>query len=154
VTGISPDALAVLCDHDWPGNVRELRNAIVCGITHAVGDTIQPDDLKIGRDRPQNAAVDPPPTKTLLEHVFQAKRQFVIEAYKEVNGNATELAKRIPIDRKSLPRLLDSLGLSHLKQHNRGCRPRSSEPPAEISSMGRPDFTNRARSKNLSDSRH
>ena len=131
VTGISPDALAILCNHDWPGNVRELRNAIVCGITYASGDTIQADDLKIGPARAQNAAVDPPTPETLLEHVFRTKRQFVIDAYKEVNGNATELAKRIPTDRKSLPRLLDSLGLSHLKQHNRGCRPLSSRRPPE-----------------------
>ncbi|MDS1137889.1 sigma-54-dependent transcriptional regulator [Nitratireductor indicus] len=28
VTGISPDALALLAAHDWPGNVRQLENAV------------------------------------------------------------------------------------------------------------------------------
>jgi two-component system response regulator HydG len=45
VTGISPEARAVLARHDWPGNVRELRNAVENMVLLAQGEALQVGDL-------------------------------------------------------------------------------------------------------------
>jgi DNA-binding NtrC family response regulator len=46
VTGLSPDALAVLAAHGWPGNVRELENALTRAAVVATG-TIEIADLPL-----------------------------------------------------------------------------------------------------------
>ncbi len=129
VTGISSGAMSVLCSHDWPGNVRELKNVIACGITHASGETMQPDDLRMARAYRQPAAADAllpvevlPIEETMVEAVLRTKREFVVGAHKRVNGDPAKLAPMIPIHQAGLPRFLDSIGLSHLKQSRGGHR--------------------------------
>ena len=46
ITGISPQALRRLMEHDWPGNVRELKNAVESAAVMTIGDTIQPGDFE------------------------------------------------------------------------------------------------------------
>jgi two-component system, NtrC family, response regulator HydG len=45
VSGVTPEARALLVRHDWPGNVRELRNAIENMVLLARGDTMTVDDV-------------------------------------------------------------------------------------------------------------
>jgi DNA-binding NtrC family response regulator len=40
VTGISPEALALLCAYRWPGNVRQLENAVFRAVVLAEGNEI------------------------------------------------------------------------------------------------------------------
>jgi DNA-binding NtrC family response regulator len=42
---ISPEALAILIEHDWPGNIRELRNLIESVVVMMPGRTITPADI-------------------------------------------------------------------------------------------------------------
>src|SRR5690242_7094771 len=42
LAGISPDALAILQQHDWPGNVRELQHAIERAVILASGPMLMP----------------------------------------------------------------------------------------------------------------
>ncbi|MGQ0560831.1 MAG: sigma-54 dependent transcriptional regulator [Gemmatimonadota bacterium] len=42
---ISPEAMAILMQHDWPGNVRELRNLIESMVVLAPGQIIRPEDI-------------------------------------------------------------------------------------------------------------
>jgi DNA-binding NtrC family response regulator len=130
VTGISPEAESILCNHPWPGNIRELKNVIAHALLFTPGDTIQPEDLAIAPSGPQPIAVSAPAAaevlpefETMDEVVRRTKREYVLSAHKRVKGNPTALAKMIPIHRKGLPRFLDSLGLSHLKQPRRGAKP-------------------------------
>ncbi|MGB3502490.1 MAG: sigma-54 dependent transcriptional regulator [Mesorhizobium sp.] len=45
VTGISPQALALLTAYDWPGNIRQLENAIFRAVVLADGAVLGPDDF-------------------------------------------------------------------------------------------------------------
>jgi two-component system nitrogen regulation response regulator GlnG len=47
ITGVSPEAQAVLNAHDWPGNVRELENTLVRAAVLAPGPTLMPRDLAL-----------------------------------------------------------------------------------------------------------
>lgn len=50
VSGISPEALAMLTEHDWPGNIRELENAIERAVLLSRGDVLAIDDFSLGMD--------------------------------------------------------------------------------------------------------
>ncbi|MBP1686292.1 MAG: two component, sigma54 specific, transcriptional regulator, Fis family [Deltaproteobacteria bacterium] len=47
ITGISPEARAILNAHEWPGNVRELENTLVRAAVLAPGPTLMPRDLAL-----------------------------------------------------------------------------------------------------------
>jgi DNA-binding NtrC family response regulator len=42
---ISPEAMALLIEHDWPGNIRELRNLVESVVVMMSGRTITPADI-------------------------------------------------------------------------------------------------------------
>jgi DNA-binding NtrC family response regulator len=43
ITGITPDAMALVTEHDWPGNIRELENAIHRAIVLSDGGLLTRD---------------------------------------------------------------------------------------------------------------
>src|SRR5262245_22609656 len=43
----SPEAMALIVNHDWPGNVRELRNVIERLLILHRGDQVKPEDLPV-----------------------------------------------------------------------------------------------------------
>ena len=47
ISGVSPEALAMLNQHNWPGNVRELENTLVRAAVLAPGPTLMPRDLAL-----------------------------------------------------------------------------------------------------------
>ncbi len=47
ITGVSPEARAILNLHNWPGNVRELENTLVRAAVLAPGPTLMPRDLAL-----------------------------------------------------------------------------------------------------------
>jgi two-component system nitrogen regulation response regulator GlnG len=47
ITGVSPEASALLNAHPWPGNVRELENTLVRAAVLAPGPTLMPRDLAL-----------------------------------------------------------------------------------------------------------
>ena len=55
ITGVSPEARAMLIAHDWPGNVRELENTLVRAAVLAPGPTLMPRDLALGDARDATA---------------------------------------------------------------------------------------------------
>jgi len=56
-TAVSPEAQALLEGYGWPGNVRELENCVLRAALLAPGNTIQADDIVLGRNatRPRSA---------------------------------------------------------------------------------------------------
>ena len=58
ITGVSPEAQAVLNAHDWPGNVRELENTLVRAAVLAPGPTLMPRDLALATRETTVAAYD------------------------------------------------------------------------------------------------
>jgi transcriptional regulator with PAS, ATPase and Fis domain len=47
VRGISPDAVAALCEYSWPGNVRQLENVLERLVVTGRTETIQVEDLPL-----------------------------------------------------------------------------------------------------------
>ncbi len=117
VTGISPEAEAMLRRYDWPGNVRELRNVIHRAILLGSGGIIRVEDLE-GSLEPDGAPLLD--EKTLDGAVLKAMRRCLLEAYEEAQGNREKMGRIIGRHPNNIPRLLEKFGLGHLKNEAKG----------------------------------
>ncbi len=104
---VEPDAMECLMRYRWPGNVRELQNAIQRGVILCRNNRLTVKDLP-----PRVAGTGIPSTK-LFEDVVarrvsldQVERDYVRSVLEAVNGNKTEAAAILKIDRKTLYRKL------------------------------------------------
>jgi len=96
-------SMEALQSYSWPGNVRELRNVIERSMILTDGPTLHvalPDRLDVGR------VVEPAST---LEEV---ERRHVLRVLEACNGNRTDAAKMLGLDRKTLYRKLLRWGVS------------------------------------------
>ena len=109
ISGISPEARAVLQNYDWPGNVRELENAIERAAVLGSSETIGLDDLP---RRLLDAAEDAGPVNAkYYDAIKDAKRQLIMNALEKSNGNYTEAAKALGIHPNNLHRIIRTLDL-------------------------------------------
>src|SRR5882724_6768663 len=61
VTGISPEALTLLCAYRWPGNVRQLENAVFRAVVLAEGNEVGVAEFpQIAQATPGASALPPP----------------------------------------------------------------------------------------------
>ncbi|WP_240689191.1 sigma-54-dependent Fis family transcriptional regulator [Ammoniphilus sp. YIM 78166] len=110
VTGLHPDAEAVLFQHSWPGNVRELEHAIEAAMNLVEGDIIEVDDLPYylqhvpsGIHREAQPMVPPVYVGVSLPEALQrVEEQMIREALAETDGNIMQAAKRLGIPRQTL----------------------------------------------------
>ena len=66
VTGISPEALTLLCAYRWPGNVRQLENAVFRAVVLADGSEIGVAEFpQIAQATQGASALPPPPIATM-----------------------------------------------------------------------------------------
>jgi Nif-specific regulatory protein len=107
VDGISPEAQRYLIQYDWPGNVRELENAIERAVVLGSADVIMPEDLP-GRVLEAGA---PASQGNYYKAVKEAKRQLILTALEQTNGNITEAAKALGVHPNNLHRLIRNLDL-------------------------------------------
>jgi Nif-specific regulatory protein len=109
VSGISAEARACLINYDWPGNVRELENAIERAIVLGSTEMILPEDL------PDDLLEANPPNDARItnyhEAVNQLKRDLIIKAVEQANGNYTEAARALGVHPNYLHRLIRNLNL-------------------------------------------
>lgn len=104
------EALRALMNYRWPGNVRELENAIEHGIICATEGKITVDSLPqaITHLQPQHAPdaqLDPGQIE-LNAQMFTIK-----QALKRSNGSKADAAKLLGIDRTTLWRRMQRLGI-------------------------------------------
>ena len=112
VKGISPEARALLVHYDWPGNVRELENAIERAVVLGSTELLLPEDLP-------DALHDTAPPATIAETPYhsvarEAKKQLVLQALEQADGNFTQAAKTLGIHPNNLHRLVRTLELKPL----------------------------------------
>ena len=109
VTGISADARACLQHYDWPGNVRELENAIERSVVLGASDIILPEDL------PENILERAPQYSSGLpafhDGVREAKKQLIVNALEQAEGNISEAARRLGLHPNYLHRLMKNLNM-------------------------------------------
>jgi two-component system response regulator HydG len=112
VIGISPAAARKLLDYDWPGNVRELENCMERAVALTRLSEITVDDLpdKVREHRSTNLvipAADPDEMLTLEE----MERRYIARVLGACSGNKTQAARVLGLDRRTLYRRLESLGI-------------------------------------------
>jgi Nif-specific regulatory protein len=107
VTGLSPGARACLMNYDWPGNVRELENTIERAVVLGSTEWLLPEDLP----EVLTEAAAPSGRTKFHEGVNEAKRQLVLNAVSQAEGNYTEAARLLGLHPNNLHRLIRNLGL-------------------------------------------
>lgn len=116
VDGFSDDALEMLTDYDWPGNVRQLKNTVERLVILADGQILDDrsltDNWEAKRAQPSDRI---PETldelrsvrKRLLEKQFgQVEKAFLEQALSAANGNITQAAKRVGMQRSNFSTLM------------------------------------------------
>jgi len=107
--GISSKARSLLTAYTWPGNVRELENAIEHAIVLGLTDEILREDLPsaILEQQPSGGPIG----ARYHDVLNQAKRDLIVNALREANGNYPEAARLLDIHPKYLHRLARNLNL-------------------------------------------
>ncbi len=107
--GFSAEARNFLTAYDWPGNVRELENAIERSVVLGTTELILPEDLP---EAVVEAELSPTMTVRYHEAVLQAKKQIILDAIEQGNGNCIVAANLLGVHPNYLHRLIQNL---HLK---------------------------------------
>jgi DNA-binding NtrC family response regulator len=111
VTGLSVTAASRLLEHDWPGNVRELENTMNRAVALTRAHEILAEDLPDRiRDRSHllHSPVGPEEALPTLEEV---ERRHVIHVLRAMEGNRTQAAKVLGVNRRTLYRRLNRLNI-------------------------------------------
>jgi two-component system response regulator HydG len=106
VLGLSTAAAERMMTYDWPGNVRELGNCIERAVAFTHFEELQvedlPDKIRTSRPQPQLSGNALPELLTLEE----VERRHVLRVLAACDGNRTDAAKMLDLDRKTLYRKL------------------------------------------------
>ena len=111
---LSASALSALEEYEWPGNVRELSNVIERSLALCSSRTIEASDLRIsdsmqhaGRQHDDNSDVRPSLIEESANNGMSLKEvefRYIEEVLKRTNGNKTEAARILGINRTTLYR--------------------------------------------------
>jgi DNA-binding NtrC family response regulator len=107
VTGITPEALALLCDYDWPGNIRELENVIERAIILARGTQVTPKELPIWRRQPERAVK----REVELVSLENIEREHIERTLANTGYHKSKSAEILGISRKTLDRKIAEYAL-------------------------------------------
>ena len=122
-TGISEQALSLLCQYAWPGNIRELEHVIERACVLCQGATISSENLPeeiVHQSKHVHPQAPVPPVKqevTESTHVRQftlsekeqQTTENIIEALRKAGGNKAKAARILKIDRTTLYRKIREL---------------------------------------------
>lgn len=105
VEGFSPNAMKALMEYSWPGNVRELENTVERLVVFAQDQVISTRDLVY--------------SNTVLSKIIGAEpirleemeREHIAKILASVQGNRTQAARLLGIDRKTLRMKIKKYGI-------------------------------------------
>ena len=109
---LEPETRAALKRHNWPGNIRELTNALRLALINSEGHSITldclPDNIRNTKATSQkhNAALAAP--AELLEVDSDSSLKCALD---DCNGNITELARRLGVNRSTVHRRINREGI-------------------------------------------
>jgi len=113
ISGVTPEAMSRLQQHDWPGNVRELENAVERAMVVARGPELREDDfgLKVMAAQVAGARSQEKldPVSASLDEIEKA---HILRVLEECNYNQTRTAEVLHIDRVTLHNKLKKYGWS------------------------------------------
>ncbi len=115
VAGFSADALACLTTYEWPGNVRELENAIEHAVVLGLDPVIARDDLpdavaEAGSATGAGTATHPAAAR-FHDTIKQTKKDLIIRAVGEADGNYNAAARLLGLHPNYLHRLIKNFQL-------------------------------------------
>jgi transcriptional regulator with GAF, ATPase, and Fis domain len=108
LAGATEECLRCLMRYPWPGNIRELQNAIEHAAILGSSEWLKPEDL------PETVleAADPADLASPYQAALgEARRECVILAWSEANGQHDGAARILGMHPNSLRRLIRHLGL-------------------------------------------
>jgi len=120
LTGISPEAMGLLCRYQWPGNVRELSNFIERIAILKREGSIEPHDLPDKIRNPRDSNTTKVPTSipvgglNLFHAVEEFEKRLIFEALDRTNGVKSKAAQLLQINRTTLMEKLKKKSLSEV----------------------------------------
>ena len=98
----SAAAIQSLCGHGWPGNVRELEEKVQEAVSTCSGQLIEPSDLKLTLESPDDRrwAAD------LTLYLDQRERQNIVQALRDSQGDRAAAARLLGIAESALQKRL------------------------------------------------
>lgn len=96
IKGLTKNAMNALTDYRWPGNVRELENTMERLVVFAQDEIIAVEDLVYSNTVP-SAPIDREPYR-----LNEVERLHIIKVLNHTEGNKSEAARLLGIDRKTL----------------------------------------------------
>lgn len=107
VTDFQPSVAERFLNYDWPGNVRELRNVLERAVALTEFEKLIVDDLPERiRDYRQSTFRIDTSNPAELQTLEAVEQQYIQRVLKSVQGNRTEAARILGVDRKTLYRRL------------------------------------------------
>jgi two-component system, NtrC family, response regulator HydG len=113
ITGIEPEALRILTQHDWPGNVRELQNVMETMVLLAKGPRLTlgdvPEELA-ERKKTGTALVAADALEGMT--LKRVERELIRLNLDRFEGNRAKVAKSLGISERTLYRKLKEYGMT------------------------------------------
>ena len=107
VTDFQTSVAERFLSYDWPGNVRELRNVLERAVALTEFEKLIVDDLPERiRDYRQSTFRIDTSNPAELQTLEAVEQQYIQRVLKSVQGNRTEAARILGVDRKTLYRRL------------------------------------------------
>ena len=108
VTGISSEAAKKLVEYDWPGNVRQLENSMERAVTLTRFEQLTVEDLpeRISRYESSRMTIADVDSEHMLT-LDQLEKRYIERVLKAAQGNKTQAAKLLGVDRRTLYRKLE-----------------------------------------------
>jgi len=100
IRNIDPEAMDSLKSYHWPGNVRELANVLERAVVLGEGETLSVRDLP-GILIPARESTPPEKKGALPQEMEDMERQRIIEALETANGNKSEAARMLGLNRST-----------------------------------------------------
>ncbi|HGY11847.1 MAG TPA: sigma-54-dependent Fis family transcriptional regulator [Desulfobacterales bacterium] len=114
VSGITSEAVKILCDYQWKGNVRELENILESCILLGSGDMITPSDLPLQVRQNTSSFLDLdgiPQDVGLAETLTAVERRMIRRAMKLSGNVQTKAAQLLGIGKSGLNQKLKKFNL-------------------------------------------
>jgi two-component system response regulator HydG len=111
VMGFSPIAMDMLLKYPWPGNVRELENVIERAVILLPDEHVTEKELPITVTESyaeKNDWLSPPFSVVANRPLDEIEKEAILATLEDCDGNKSETARRLGIDRKTLYKKLQN----------------------------------------------
>ncbi|MBE3596131.1 MAG: sigma-54-dependent Fis family transcriptional regulator [Hydrogenibacillus sp.] len=111
----APDVIRRFQQYPWPGNVRELQNVVEHAVIFSSDRTITMNDLPHYLREPIHAGHRSGKLETLSDPIEREERKLIAYWLEKVNGNVSEVARRLNRSRSTIYRKMKQYGLDDFR---------------------------------------